>query len=337
MFKPPKISAALVARELKPALKHIPELTIGHGNLNKIRQRLTKLANKNIKRTAQNLRDITCQEQLITNTLDGSQVRVLIYRPAHRLQQSPVAMHLHGGGFIMGSPELNDSHNRAMVAALGCIVVSVDYRLAPEHPFPAALYDGYSVLAWLNKHAQQLAIDVDRIAIVGESAGAGLAASLAQYTRDQGEYNIQFLLLDAPMLDDKTGSDNSNTHPYCGEYSWRPANNAFAWQCYLSGQAKTDCSTDYAAAARSRNLNKLPTTFMVVGALDLFLPEVLAYANGLISAGVSVELHVIPGAFHAYSAAGPEAPQVQQTEQLKYAAMARALGIAPSNELSNKD
>src|SRR5262249_21496982 len=144
-------------------------------------------------------------------------------------------LHFHGGGFVLGSPELNDGSNRTLAAALGCVVVSVDYRLAPETNSPGPVEDGYAVLRWMNEEARVLGIDRRRIAVGGPSAGGGHAAALAIMARDLGEVSVCFQALEAPMLDDCTGS-TSEPHRFCGEFGWTAGNNRYCWQALLGAE-----------------------------------------------------------------------------------------------------
>jgi acetyl esterase/lipase len=228
---------------------------------------------------------------------------------------------------VLGDPEINDGSNRSIAAAVNCVVVSVDYRLAPETRFPGALEDCYAALMWLQAQAEQLGVDRSRIAIGGDSAGGGHAAALAILARNRGEAQIRFQLLDSPMLDDRTGT-TSDPHPHCGEFVWTANSNRFGWQSLLGVEpGGPDVPVD-AVPARVADLTGLPPTFISVGALDLFLEETLEYARRLIRAAVPTELHVIPGAFHGFGAASSDAPQLQTCIRLRHNALARALGVA---------
>jgi acetyl esterase/lipase len=178
---------------------------------------------------------------------------------------------------------------------LGCVVVAPDYRLAPETIFPGAVEDCYAALKWLYANAAELGGDRDRIAIGGESAGGGLTAALALLARDRGEVPIIHQQLIYPMLDDRSPS---STHPYTGEFGWTRERNRFGWAALLGHAPGGPDTSPYAAAARAETLAGLPPTFIGVGSLDLFLEENVAYAMRLTEAGVPVELHVYPGAFH---------------------------------------
>jgi acetyl esterase/lipase len=233
-------------------------------------------------------------------------LRVWSWQPRQRPARSPALLHIHGGGYVMGRPQDQDRLNRRIAAELGCLVVSVDYRLAPEHPFPAALDDCHAALAWLHASADALGVDRGRIGLKAESAGGGLAACLSARARDAGEHAIAFQWLVAPMLDDRPGPAPA-PHSAVGRYVWTRASNAFGWRSYLGPQAGASVLPRYAAAAREQDLRGLPPTWLAVGALDLFLDENLAYVRALAHAGVPVALQVYAGAYHSFHRAGDSA------------------------------
>jgi acetyl esterase/lipase len=197
---------------------------------------------------------------------------------------------------VMGSVTQDDDYCIALAAKLNIAVASVEYRLAPEHPFPAPIEDCYAGLCWLGAHAAELGLDAERIAIGGASAGGGLAAGLGLVARDRGEVNVCFQFLVYPMIDDRdtTPSSLSTTDPRV----WNRRANQLGWAAYLSGRAGTEDISPYAAPARATDLAGLPPTYINVGDLDLFLDEDIAYAQRLLQAGVPTELHIYPGAFH---------------------------------------
>ncbi len=227
------------------------------------------------------------------------QVRVLTYRHPKATGIVPAFLDIHGGGYIMGSPDMSDLRNRAIAAEIGCMVVSVDYRLAPDTPHPGPVEDCYAALKWMHENAAQIAIDRGRIAIGGGSAGGGLAAALALLARDRAEVPLVFQLLIYPMIDDRTCVDG-DPHQYVGEYIWTAQSNHFGWSSLLGCEPGSEGVSPYAAAARAEDLSGLPPAFISTGALDLFFEEDLEYARRLNRAGVPVELHVYPGAFHGF-------------------------------------
>ena len=227
------------------------------------------------------------------------EVPVVIYRPAGARGVLPCIFHIHGGGYVLGAAAAQESAHRPMAAELGCCIVSVDYRLAPETRYPGAVEDCYAALGWLFANAAELKVDPARVGIMGESAGGGLAAALALMVRDRGEYRLAFQHLIYPMIDDRT-CVAADPHPYVGEFVWTPQRNHFGWSAILGVEPGSEGVSPYAAAARVEDVSGLPPTYIATGALDLFLEEDLEYARRLIRAGVPVELHVYPGGFHGF-------------------------------------
>jgi acetyl esterase/lipase len=227
-------------------------------------------------------------------------VRVLVYIPKNVSTPLPALLWIHGGGYVFGSAEQDDLQVKSIVSTVECAAVSVDYRLAPETPHPGPVEDCYAALKWLYMHAGELGVDATRIAIGGASAGGGLTAGLALLTRDRGEVPLAFQLLIYPMLDDRTVT-SAEPHPYTGEYIWTTDANRFGWTALLGQEPGGPDVSPYAAAARAEHLEGLPSTFISVGALDLFLEEDLEYARRLMRAGVPTELHVYSGAFHGFN------------------------------------
>ncbi len=226
-------------------------------------------------------------------------VRILGYTPTIIAGTLPAILHIHGGGYVLGVPEINDAENRNLAAELGCAVFSVDYRLAPETPHPGPVEDCYAALAWLHANAGALQIDPARVGVKGESAGGGLAAALTLLARDRDEFPLAFQHLIYPMLDDRT-CIHADPHPHTGELVWTREDNHFGWSSLLGAEPGGENISPYAAPARAENLAGLPPAFLSIGALDLFLEENLDYARRLTRAGVAVELHVYPGAFHGF-------------------------------------
>jgi acetyl esterase/lipase len=265
---------------------------------------------------------VACEQRFVPG-LDGApDVRVLVYTPQGTASGRPGYLHIHGGGYILGTPEINDGMNRDLALAHACVIVSVDYRLAPETRWPGPIEDCYAALAWLFEQANALGVDTTRVAIGGESAGGGHAAALALYARNRGDYPISFMLLDSPMLDDRTGS-SAEPHPVCGEFVWTPERNRFGWRALLGLEPGSTDVPSAAAPGRAESVAGLPATFICVGALDLFLEESLEFTRRLARAGVPAELHVVPGAYHGFSAFSP-APQVRSVMRLRNEALSRA-------------
>ena len=241
---------------------------------------------------------IAISEERVPGPAGAPPVRVAIYRPAKADGLLPVFFHIHGGGLILGTPELRQAASIEIAKTYRAVVISVDYRLAPETPFPGPIEDCFAAFQWMTANAKALGIDTRRIVIGGESAGGGLTAALAILARDRDVAPIACQMLVYPMLDDR--SCTAYEHPYVGEFVWTRASNDYGWRSYLGRAPGGKDVSPYAAAARLEDFRGLPPAFIATGALDLFLEEDLDYARRLIRAGVPTELHVYPGAFHAF-------------------------------------
>lgn len=250
-------------------------------------------------------------ETVFTTLNDGYELKLVIYQPAARSAELlPVVYHMHGGGMVMGTPEMMEVRNKLLVNKLGIAVVSVDYRLAPEHAHPIPVEDCYAGYQWTVANAQARGFDASRIVSMGESAGGGLAAALSLLLRDRGDRSLLGQYLIYPMLDDRTASTVEPAPPV-GEFIWTRASNRFGWGALLGHEPGGEGVSPYAAPARAADVSGLPTTFMYTGALDLFMEEDLEYAKRLMCAGVPTELHVYQGAIHAFEMllTGPIAEQ----------------------------
>jgi acetyl esterase/lipase len=255
-------------------------------------------------------------------------VRVLIARPLAATGTAPAILHMHGGGYVAGLPEMSRTTIEAFAGELGTVVVSVDYRLAPETPYPGALEDCYAVLAWMNSSADALDIDPARIAVSGDSAGGGLAAGLSLLARDRGTCRIAFQHLFCPGLDDRTAV-RGDLSPLVGEFIWSNRSNHFAWGALLGAPPGNPDVPAYAAPARAVDLSGLPPACIVVGALDLFVDESVDYARRLHAAGVPCELHVYAGAPHGFQMAW-RAAVTRAADRDSHAALRRALCAKPA-------
>ena len=287
-------SRHLVDPELLPMVDAMPPLELSEAMLPAMRARPPMFAP-----TPADLDRSELVRRTVPGPQDNPEVGVAIYRPTGAEGALPCILHIHGGGYVGGSLMSNEAMHRPLAADLNCVIVSVDYRLAPETRFPGAVEDCYAVLAWINQQADALGVDLKRVGVMGESAGGGLAAGLALMARDRGEYSLAFQHLIYPMIDDRT-CITADPHPFAGEYVWTAKSNHFGWSCLLGQEPGGEGVSPYAAAARATDLSGLPPTFIASGALDLFLEEDLDYARRLVRSGVPVELHVYPGAFHAF-------------------------------------
>lgn len=255
---------------------------------------------------------------------DGHEMIVRIYEPAEQNGEAkrPALLWIHGGGYIMGHPSHDDDLLQEIVETVGCVVFSPDYRLAPEHPFPAGLEDCYSTLLWISQSYEEFKIELSRLAIGGASAGGGMTVALALLARDRKGPKICFQMPLYPMIDDRnmTPSSHEITHPAV----WNRRNNLAAWSMYLGDGNREDVSP-YAAPIRADNLADLPPTYTCVGQLDPFRDETIEYVMRLAQAGVEVEFHLYPGGYHAFEIAAPDAPISRKARSEYIGALSRAL------------
>jgi acetyl esterase/lipase len=246
-------------------------------------------------------------------------VRVLVYERADRPRPSGVLVWLHGGGLVMGTAESANDLCGRFASELDIAVVSVDYRLAPEHPFPAGLDDCVAALDWVRTHADELGVDPSRVAVGGDSAGGGLAACAAQVAHDRGlPLRLQLLLY--PMLDDRTAARRDHDG-----LVWSNASNRYSWTAYLGHAPGEPDDRPYAAAARRDDLSGLAPAWIGVGDVDLFHDEDVDYAARLRADSVPCELHVVPGMYHAADRMAPSAASMRDLHDRMLAALAAAL------------
>ena len=227
-------------------------------------------------------------------------VTIRVHRPKGAQGDLPCIYWMHGGGYVFGTYEMEDLRFDKWSPMLNCVGVSVEYRLAPETPYPGPLEDCYAGLQWVYEHAAEIGVDASRIGIGGASAGGGLAAGLALLVRDRGELPITFQLLIYPMIDDRRVTPSSRWEVPI----WPPLSNERGWAAYLGPLTGGDVP-GYAAATRAKDLAGLPPALIVVGSLDGFLDEDVEYAMRLTHAGVPTELHLYPGAPHGFDGITP--------------------------------
>jgi acetyl esterase/lipase len=226
---------------------------------------------------------------------NDTQLELRRYLPSsigHEISRS-VVLWIHGGGMFLGSARQDDALCQELCEALGVRIASVDYRLAPEHPYPEPLEDCYTALAWL-------AARYDRVAVVGASAGGGLAAGLALLARDRGGPSIAGVQLYYPMLDDR---ETESARRLANTSVWNARLNRLGWDAYLGGKA----ADSYAAPARATDLGGLPPIYLDAGELDMFLDEDVSFANAVRAANGSIDVHVVQGAVHAWESIAPDA------------------------------
>jgi acetyl esterase len=245
-----------------------------------------------------------------TSSSDGHQVPVRVYRPAGLDKEASALIFIHGGGFVMGDVSSRDPLCLGLAHHGQCAVVSVDYRLAPEHPFPAGFDDCYTALEWLAKEPAEAGLCPAKIAVCGISAGGGLAAALALKARDQKGPALVHQFLIIPDVDDRLITDSS--HRIHDARVWDRNTAEVSWQMYLGDFHGGDVSP-YAAPARAADLSGLPPATVLVEDLDILRDEGVDYANRLNNAGVRTELHVYPGTFHGHFGMVPEAAISQRT------------------------
>jgi acetyl esterase/lipase len=245
------------------------------------------------------------------------------YEADGRDRPSGALVWIHGGGLVLGRAAIEHDECSRFAQELGILVVNVDYRLAPEDPYPAAIDDCFAALTWLHDHAAELGVDPARIAVGGVSAGGGLAAAVAQRARDEG-MPVCFQLLIYPMLDDRTVLRAG--HAGRGKVTWTPVLNRFGWTSYLGHPPRIDDTRPYAAPARREDLSGLPPAWIGVGDLDLFYEEDIDYAARLSDAGVDCELHTVARMPHGADLIRPGAASMVAFRQGLTAALGRHVG-----------
>ena len=296
-------SLHLVANDLKPLVTSIQEMDL------KLENQLTLNAYRDVVKSLSMLQkpvpnNVTRNEIKIL-LRDGSQSKAILYKnnEPNNTNTSAGLVHIHGGGLVMGLPESNDSRHLNLCSKLGITILAISYGKAPEHPYPTPLNDCEDGFDWFYENAESLKVNINRIALSGDSAGGCLAAALSQLKLKDKTNKIAHLLLLYPMLDASTGSKANEKDPLLGEFIWTAEMNQFSWSAYLNGQPRT--SPAVPAALKSHT--GLPSCWIGVGALDLFLDENIEYARKLIKAGVKTEFDIYPAAIHGF-------PMIEEAE-----------------------
>jgi acetyl esterase len=266
--------------------------------------------------------DVVITDDEISLENGARAVPIRLYRSMHQQKPSPGLVYFHGGAFALGDLDAEQAKCIRYAAEAGCTVVSVDYRLAPEHPFPAGVEDCYAGLCWLAEHADELDVDGGRLAVGGSSAGGALAAATSLMSRDRGGPALVFQLLSYPVTDDRMRTPSmAEFHEMAG---WNGAATADMWGHYL-GQAREDVSP-YAAPARAADLTNLPAAFVITAEFDPLRDEGIDYALALQRAGVRTELHHFSGAPHGFDVLCPDAPTSRRAAHEEVDALRRNLG-----------
>lgn len=260
---------------------------------------------------------VTKEDRVVPGPLGAPEVPVRVYRPAE--PTGAAILFIHGGGMILGNVAGEDPVATTICDETGAVVVSVEYRLAPENPHPAPAEDCFAALRWLASAASELGVDAARIGVYGASAGGGLTIAVALLARDRGGPPLKFIMPIYPMLDDRNETASSEEIVDIG--IWDRAGNIEAWGWYLGGKP----ADQYAAPARAEDLSGLPPTFIDVGTVDLFRDEDIAFAQRLMQAGVPTELHVHPGSYHAAETFAPDAALAKRIWAMRLDALRRFL------------
>ncbi len=284
--------------ELVPWLDMLPKMTFSDRD-SVLAARASMEDVKNVAPAYEPVNPLDIRDTTVPGPSGAPDVPVRVYAPANRDGVVPGLLYIHGGGFIVGDLDTFHTGLLRLVDQLGVVIVSVDYRLAPEHPFPAPVEDCYAALTWVAAKAAELGIDPARLGVAGDSAGGGLAAAVALLARDRGGPALSFQYLGIPELDDRL--DTPSMRAYVDTPIWNRPNAIFSWTSYLGTEPGGPDVSPYAAPARAEDLSGLPPTFVVTSQFDPLRDEGIAYAQRLMQAGVNTELHHYPGTFHGSS------------------------------------
>lgn len=269
-----------------------------------------------------NVEGLDCAQIQIPRS-DGGEIRTRIYKPLNAPPNLPVLLYIHGGGYVMGAPETFHTTIQQFIVARPCVVVCPAYRRAFDAPYPAALDDCYDVLLWIKNNAASIGGRNDQIFVGGHSAGGGLTAALSLRARDRGEVRIAFQMPIYPMIDDRavTESARDNNAPM-----WSSKHNALGWKLYLASlNARGAPIPAEAAPARATDYSNLPPTLTLVGDLEPFRDETIAYVENLKRAGVPVDFRLYKGAFHGFDVIAPKSQLSKDALAFTYAGFAHAV------------
>jgi acetyl esterase/lipase len=309
--------------ELAPVVPLLPPVDIN--NVTAARARLDEIiANSS---TSIDESSLDVEGYQVAGHDEDPDVAVRVFRSRRALGEVPALLYIHGGGFVVGSVDSEQVNAAALASSLDIVVVSVEYRLAPEFPFPAALHDCVAALHWLCEHSDELGVDPTRVGVYGSSAGGGLAAALALYCRDHNGPALCFQFLSIPVLDDRLETQSMRT--FIDTPEWNRSSAELSWRYYL-GSVGSDEVSPYAAPARAHDLRNLPPAYVSTMEFDPLRDEGILYALALLGAGVPVELHSFPGTFHGSSQV-TSAGVSQRIAHEQMHVLRRALGLASSN------
>lgn len=287
-----------------------------------IRKTFAKVTEQALK-NSNSIKDVRKNNVRVKNSNDNYDVPLFIYSPKEQHKPLPLLYWIHGGGLVLGQAEQDEFMLKNFVTDMNCVVAAVDYRLAPDYTFPTPLDDCYAGLEHIFDESEKYKVDTNHIVLGGASAGGGLAAALTQLTCDKRKINLAHQLLLYPMLDPlnivQANDDVDDT------YIWTRANNLFGWTSYLGKKPRKDTILKYASAFYNHDLVNLPTATIMVGDIDLFAQECIAYANKLSMAGISTELHVYPGGVHGFEDVNPKARISQEFVTTRNNALRAAL------------
>ena len=268
-------------------------------------------------------RPIVYSDRVIGGPPGVPDLTVTVLERSDRKPGGPAVFYIHGGGMIIGDRWFGTGPIVDWVVDLDALLVTVEYRLAPEHPYPAPLDDCYSGLLWMSAEQPELGFDPDRLVVAGASAGGGLAAGVALRARDESGPKLAAQVLIYPMLDDR--NETVSSYQFDGIGRWDRASNDTGWDAYLGDLRRTDRVPIYAAPSRAADLSGLPPTFIDVGSAEVFRDEDIAYAGRIWADGGICELHVWSGGFHAFDMAAPQAKLSQEMIRIRTEWIARTL------------
>lgn len=314
-----------VDKDLKPFLEQVAPIIgdIDTDDIPSVRARQLALTEQ----TRQMLGDsaaVSEARQVVSGINGAPDLSVVVFSPSKPSSSMPAVLWIHGGGMIIGSADQDTAWCRQMVESLGAVVVSVEYRLAPESPYPAPLDDCVAAYQWLLKNAGELNVDSSRISVAGASAGAGLAAGLTLYLRDNAIQLPAHQALIYPMIDDR--NVESASEELADTLIWTRGCNQVGWASYLGDLYGREDVPIYAAPHRAQDLSGLPQTMLITGELDLFVKENIDYANRLLQAEVPCSLQLFRGAFHGFNNMAAESSMAKQANEAILTDMRSATG-----------